>query len=112
MAFYARYAGLVVARERDEDGTRVVRLAERAEDPDFVFVLIPMAHSEGERPGVHHFGFSVASRDEVDAIAARVRSDGVLREEPRDARVRWSATSAPSRTRTGLSRVIVRPADQ
>ena len=82
-AFYARYAGLVVAHERNEDGTRVVWLAERAEDPEFVFVLIPMAHSEGERPGVHHFGFSVASRDEVDAIAAQARADGILRAEPR-----------------------------
>lgn len=85
VAFYAKYAGLVVAHEREEDGTRVVWLAERAEDPAFVFVLIPMAHSEGERPGVHHFGFSVASRADVDAIAATARVDGVLREGPRDA---------------------------
>ena len=83
--FYAAYAGLVVAHEREEDGTRVVWLAERADDPDFVFVLIPMAHSDGERPGVHHFGFSVPSRDDVDAIAARARADGLLREGPRDA---------------------------
>ncbi|MCC6765953.1 MAG: VOC family protein [Deltaproteobacteria bacterium] len=83
--FYARYAGLVVAHERDEKGTRVVWLAERAEDPAFVFVLIPMAHSEGERSGVHHFGFSVARRDDVDALAARARAEGILREGPRDA---------------------------
>src|SRR5678816_1386432 len=86
VAFYAKYAALVVVHEREEeDGTRVVWLAERAEDPEFVFVLIPMAHSEGERPGVHHFGFSVASRADVDAIAVRARADGVLREGPRDA---------------------------
>ena len=85
VAFYRKYAGFVVAHERDEDGTRVVWLAERAEDPSFVFVLIPMAHSEGERPGLHHFGFSVASRAEVDAIAATARGDGLLREGPRDA---------------------------
>jgi len=85
-AFYAKYAGLVVAHEREEeDGTRVVWLAERAEDPSFVFVLIPMAHSAGERPGVHHFGFSVESRADVDAIAATARADGMLREGPRDA---------------------------
>jgi catechol 2,3-dioxygenase-like lactoylglutathione lyase family enzyme len=83
--FYAKYAGLVVAHEREEDGTRVVWLAERAEDPDFVFVLIPMAHSDGERPSVHHFGFSLGSRAAVDAIAAVARADGVLREGPRDA---------------------------
>ena len=83
--FYAKYAGLVVAHEREEDGTRVVWLAERAEDPDFVFVLIPMAHTDGERPRVHHFGFSLGSRGAVDAIAAVARADGVLREGPRDA---------------------------
>ena len=85
VAFYGKYAGLVVAHERDEAGTRVVWLAERAEDPAFVFVLIPMPHTAGERPGVHHFGFSVASRDEVDAVAATARGDGLLREGPRDA---------------------------
>lgn len=85
VAFYAKYAGLVVAHERNEDGTQVVWLAERAEDPEFVFVLIPMAHSLGEQPGVHHFGFSVASRAEVDALAARARAEGILREGPRDA---------------------------
>jgi catechol 2,3-dioxygenase-like lactoylglutathione lyase family enzyme len=85
VAFYASYAGLVVTHERDDEGTRVVWLAERAEDPTFVFVLIPMPHSDGERPGVHHFGFSVASRAEVDAIAERARADGILREGPRDA---------------------------
>jgi catechol 2,3-dioxygenase-like lactoylglutathione lyase family enzyme len=84
IAFYAKYAGLVVAHERDEAGTRVVWLAERAEDPVFVFVLIPMPHSEGERSGVHHFGFSVTSRADVDAIATTARADGVLREGPRD----------------------------
>lgn len=85
VAFYGKYAGLVVAHEREEDGTRVVWLAERAEEPEFVFVLIPMAHSEGERPGVHHFGFSVASRAAVDAIAAAAQADAILREGPRDA---------------------------
>lgn len=85
VAFYAKYAGLVVAHEREEDGTRVVWLAERAEDPSFVFVLIPMAHSAGERPGLHHFGFSVESRAAVDAVAARARAEGLLREGPRDA---------------------------
>ena len=85
VAFYSKYAGLVVAHEREEDGTRVVWLAERADDPAFVFVLIPMPHTAGERPGVHHFGFSVASRADVDSIAATARADAILREGPRDA---------------------------
>lgn len=85
VAFYERYAALVVSHQREEEGTRVVWLAERAEDPGFVFVLIPMAHSEVDQPGVHHFGFSLASRAEVDAIAAMARSEGLLRAGPRDA---------------------------
>jgi catechol 2,3-dioxygenase-like lactoylglutathione lyase family enzyme len=85
VAFYQRYARLVVAHERHDEGKRVVWLAERAEDPSFVFVLIPTAHTEDERPGVHHFGFSVASRAEVDEVAATARGDGLLREGPKDA---------------------------
>ena len=85
VAFYEKYARLTVCHQRDEEGTRVVWLAERKTDPEFVFVLIPMAHTEGERPGVHHFGFSLASRAEVDAVADTARADGLLREGPRDA---------------------------
>jgi catechol 2,3-dioxygenase-like lactoylglutathione lyase family enzyme len=85
VAFYEKYARLVVCHERVDDGTRVVWLAERAEDPTFVFVLIPMPHAEVERPGVHHFGFTLASRDEVDAVATAARGDTILREGPRDA---------------------------
>ncbi len=85
VAFYGKYAGLVVCHERVDDGTRVVWLAERAEDPTFVFVLIPMPHTEVERPGVHHFGFTLASRAEVDAVATAARGDVILREGPRDA---------------------------
>jgi catechol 2,3-dioxygenase-like lactoylglutathione lyase family enzyme len=85
VAFYERYCRLVVCHEREDEGTRVVWLAERAEEPAFVFVLIPMAHTEVDRPGVHHFGFSLGARSEVDEIAALARTNGVLREGPRDA---------------------------
>jgi len=85
IAFYGKYPGLVVCHERVDDGTRVVWLAERAEDPEFVFVLIPMPHAQVARPGVHHFGFTVASRAAVDAVATTARADGILREGPRDA---------------------------
>ena len=51
VAFYAKYAGLVVAHERDEDGTRVVWLAERAEDelphPDQVHAEQPLRERAG-----------------------------------------------------------------
>ena len=85
VAFYAKYPRLVVCHERVDEGTRVVWLAERTEDPEFVFVLIPMPHAQVERPGVHHFGFTVEDRAAVDAVAAKARGDGILREGPRDA---------------------------
>ena len=85
VAFYRKYAGLFVVHEREDEGTRVVWLSERPVDPEFVFVLIPMAHTEEERPGVHHMGFSLPARTDVDAIADTARADGVLRVGPRDA---------------------------
>jgi catechol 2,3-dioxygenase-like lactoylglutathione lyase family enzyme len=85
VAFYRKYAGLFVVHEREDEGTRVVWLSERAVDPEFVFVLIPMAHNEEERPGVHHMGFSLPARADVDAIADIARADGTLRVGPRDA---------------------------
>lgn len=85
VAFYEAFAGLVVCHERVDNGVHVVWLAERAEDPAFVFVLIPMPHIEDERSAVHHFGFTLDSRNEVDAIAERARAAGVLREPARDA---------------------------
>jgi catechol 2,3-dioxygenase-like lactoylglutathione lyase family enzyme len=85
VAFYAKYPRLVVCHERVDEGTRVVWLAERTEDPEFVFVLIPMPHAQVERPGVHHFGFTVEDHAAVDAVAAKARGDGILREGPRDA---------------------------
>ena len=75
VAFYAKYAGLVVAHERDEDGTRVVWLAERAEDPEFVFVLIPMLE---------------IAPDWVDP-ALGIRLADLVRRRPRAASVRWFA---------------------
>jgi catechol 2,3-dioxygenase-like lactoylglutathione lyase family enzyme len=83
IAFYERFAGLRVCHDRIDEGTRVVWLAEEVGDPSFVFVLIPMAHADAGEPGVHHFGFSLASRDAVDAVAARARAEGALAAEPK-----------------------------
>ena len=84
VAFYGRFARLAVAHEREEEGTRVVWLAEEPVHPSFVFVLIPMSHTDADRPGVHHFGFALPDRAAVDALAADARSQGVLRIGPKD----------------------------
>jgi len=74
---------LHVVHERAEDGRRVIWLAEREADADFVLVLfeVPGERSPGPQ-NLQHLGFAVASRAEVDHAAAAARADGVLALEP------------------------------
>jgi len=79
--FYARHAGLRVVHDRS-DGARVVWLGERAAS-SFVLVLIEGAAQGAAHPSsLLHFGFSVASREEVDTVADGARDRGVLVSEP------------------------------
>ena len=81
--FYQTHARMHVVHDRNDQGARVVWLAERERDPEFVLVLFRVA---GERPPapstLQHLGFAVASRAEVDATAAAGRAAGVLRADP------------------------------
>jgi catechol 2,3-dioxygenase-like lactoylglutathione lyase family enzyme len=82
IAFYRKHVRLHVVHERNDNGMRVVWLAERPEDADFVLVLFALP---GASPGpgtLQHLGFAVASREEVDQAAAAGRADGVLSVEP------------------------------
>ena len=81
--FYARYAALHVVHEREDDGIRVSWLSHRAEDPDFVLVLLEMTHEKTQEPApMDHFGFDVASREDVDRIADLAKSEGILKYGP------------------------------
>jgi catechol 2,3-dioxygenase-like lactoylglutathione lyase family enzyme len=83
IAFYARYAGLTVVHDRVDHGSRVVWLGERTEDPEFVLVLFEVAGEPPPGPRtLQHLGFAVASRAEVDTLAERGRTDGILTIEP------------------------------
>jgi catechol 2,3-dioxygenase-like lactoylglutathione lyase family enzyme len=85
IAFYRRYAGLVPVHDRTDDGTRVVWLAEVAEDPAFVIVLMQMpADAWPERRPVDHLGFAVPTREEVDRLGAMGREDAALVLAPQD----------------------------
>ena len=85
IAFYRKHVRLHVVHDRNDGGTRVVWLAERESDPDFVLVLFEVP-GEPAGPGtLQHLGFALASREEVDAAAEAARADGVLALEPRDA---------------------------
>lgn len=84
--FYQRFAGLYLVHDRTDDGTRVVWLSERREDPEFVIVAIAATPAQAEvPPHMAHFGYDVSSRGAVDEIAARAAAEGVLEQAPKDA---------------------------
>ena len=82
IAFYRKHVRLYVVHERNDGGMRVVWLAERPEDADFVLVLFEVAGGPPGPGSLQHLGFAVASRAEVDEAAAAGRADGVLSVEP------------------------------
>jgi catechol 2,3-dioxygenase-like lactoylglutathione lyase family enzyme len=85
IAFYRKHVRLHVVHERLDGGMRVVWLAERERDPNFVIVLFPVAGKPERGTTLQHLGFAVGSRAEVDAAAAAAQADGVLAMQPVDA---------------------------
>jgi len=85
VAFYRRFCGLRMVRERD--GGAVVWLAEAGRESRLVLVLLAGGPGHDQRADDYsHLGFALASRDAVDAIAAEAEAAGLLiwpaREEP------------------------------
>ena len=76
VAFYARHVGLQEVHRRKDDGTAVVWMAEEARAEDFVIVLLGIPHPDGDGP-VAHLGYALASREEVDKVAERGKSDNI-----------------------------------
>lgn len=85
IAFYTRFCGMRVFHERPGKGSRIVWMAEPGKELEFIFVIMPggMDRSLAEND-YSHFGFAMASREEVDAVAELARADGCLIWEPRD----------------------------
>lgn len=85
LEFYREWCGLRVVHERDAAGSPVVWLAEAGAAPTFVLVLIPGGSPRPQEPDDYgHIGFAMASRAEVDAVAARAAAAGVLLWPPRE----------------------------
>ena len=82
IAFYRKHVRLHVVHEREEHGSRVVWLGERAEDPVFVLVFFQVPGEPSGRSPLQHLGFALSSRDEVNAAAEAARADGILEMEP------------------------------
>ncbi|MCQ4261529.1 VOC family protein [Stutzerimonas stutzeri] len=83
--FYARFCGMDVFHERAGKGSRIVWMAEPGKEREFIFVIMPGGKDRSlGTDDYSHFGFALASREQVDAIAERAREDGCLIWEPRD----------------------------
>jgi catechol 2,3-dioxygenase-like lactoylglutathione lyase family enzyme len=85
IAFYRTYCGLELVKAHGKGDGRAVWLASPGEDKNFVLVLLGggPAHDQ-DQDDMTHYGFGVASREDIDDIAARGRKDGCLHWEPRD----------------------------
>jgi lactoylglutathione lyase len=94
IAFYTRYTSLrVIDRHSDASSTgmEVVWLSDRSDDEERSFVLVLQQGSPTNVPGakpqqplgpISHLGFSLASREEVDAVASEARKSDLLKFGP------------------------------
>lgn len=85
VAFYRDYCGLEIVKEHGEGESRVVWLASPGEKENFVLVLLGGGPERAQdKDDMTHYGFGVATREDIDKIAERARKDGILHWEPRD----------------------------
>jgi catechol 2,3-dioxygenase-like lactoylglutathione lyase family enzyme len=86
VAFYQRYPELVEVHRRVDGATTVVWLGERGHEHRFVIVLIAADHADAALPPpMAHIGYAVASRADVDRLAALAAKDGILLQGATDA---------------------------
>ena len=86
IAFYRDFCSMKPVHERatDDDGKRVVWLAEAGRERDFILVLIPGGPGRDQiDKDFSHLGFAMESEAAVDAVAVRARATGCLVWEPR-----------------------------
>lgn len=85
VAFYREFCGMAVTHQRAGKGSRIVWMAEPGKEHEFIFVIMPGGQDRGlAADDYSHFGFAVASREQVDAIAAKAQAAGCLIWAPRD----------------------------
>lgn len=85
IGFYERFCGMRVFHERAGKGSRIVWMAEPGREREFIFVIMPGGVDRALAANDYsHLGFAMASREDVDAVAALARQAGCLIWEPRD----------------------------
>ncbi len=85
IAFYLEYCGMQIIHQRAGKGSRIVWLAEPGKQQQFIFVLMPGGQARQlASDDYSHFGFALANRAAVDAIADKALAAGCLIWPPRD----------------------------
>ena len=82
VAFYERYAKLVVVHRRSDDHSEVVWLSDLTRA--FAVVLLRGDRVLGRLEGIAHLGIGCESREEVDRLATSAREEGCLSYGPED----------------------------
>ena len=76
IAFYESYCGLRIVKEHGKGKERTVWLAQAGEGAPFVLVLLGGGpERQQSKDDMTHYGFAVASRDDVERVAERGRRD-------------------------------------
>jgi catechol 2,3-dioxygenase-like lactoylglutathione lyase family enzyme len=81
LSFYGKHLNMEVVHERTDEHARVAWVSDLAQD--FVLVLVEGPEPSTPMGDFAHFGVSVGSRADVDAIAAGADADGWLVNGPR-----------------------------
>ena len=85
IAFYESYCGLRIIKEHGKGKERTVWMAHAEEGAAFVLVLLGAGPvREQSKDDMTHYGFAVASRADVEAVAERGRREGRLFWEPQE----------------------------
>ena len=84
ISFYERFCGLKVVRRHGEGPDDAAAwLAEEGRETQFVLVIVSGGKRQNQASSdLTHYGFSVESRDAVDAIAKEAALAGCLVKEP------------------------------
>lgn len=84
VAFYCDYAGMRIVRDRKTHDNHVYWLAEPGKESEFIMVIMPCGPGRNQsEKDLSHLGFAVSRREDVDTVAKRAASDGILVWEPR-----------------------------
>lgn len=84
VTFYEKYVQMRVIHERVAGERRIVWLSEPGREQEFIMVLLPGGPGRDQQDKDYsHLGFAVASKAQVDEIAAMAEADQILVWEPR-----------------------------